>query len=90
MKIDVEGAEFDVLQGLRRTILERRVRLIDLELSDTLAGPNWDPLVPLLHELEGMATSTFSIDQDGKRDPMSVETATHKDFLSHFVLAFDR
>ena len=89
VKIDVEGAELGVLQGLRQTLLERRVRLLDLELDDVLAGADWDELIALLRDLASTASSTFAINDDGTRRPMSVDAASHKDDLSHFVLAFE-
>ena len=78
-----------MLQGLRQTLLERRVRLLDLELDDVLAGADWDELIALLRDLASTASSTFAINDDGTRRPMSVDAASHKDDLSHFVLAFE-
>lgn len=89
VKIDVEGAELEVLRGLRRTIDERRVRLLDLELHEHLAGSTWDELMALLHELAATATSTFTIALDGTRQPTTVAEAATIGRLSHFVLAFD-
>lgn len=48
VKIDVEGAERQVLEGLSRTIAEGRVRTLAIEFVRTVLGAEWAPLCALL------------------------------------------
>ena len=38
MKIDVEGAEYSILKGMRRTLEEKKISRIMLEVSEGMAG----------------------------------------------------
>ena len=88
VKIDVEGAELGVLQGMRSLIDRGKVRMLDLELNAKLAQDDWDPLAALLRDLASRAVSTFAIAGDGSRLPMSVGRALHQEPLPHWVVEF--
>lgn len=89
LKIDVEGGESAVLQGLRGLLKERRIRLLDLELLDLRAGPSWHPLVEELRWIDAtFSPETFTIQSDGHRSPITLAEAIHSDGLQHLVLSF--
>ncbi len=91
LKVDVEGNELAVLQGMSRLLSERRVRLIDLELADTLAGPSWHALEQFLgRTVEEFGAKTFDLNADGTRRPISLEAALHANRLSHLILEFPK
>ncbi|MGZ4693637.1 MAG: FkbM family methyltransferase [Acidimicrobiales bacterium] len=87
VKIDVEGAELDVLVGMRRLLAERRVRFIDVELIDRHAGPAWPELADELRRLQHELGGRFhTIDRHGARHRLDVEAALHHDQLGHLVI----
>lgn len=86
VKIDVEGAELDVLRSLTTTLDHRRIRVLCLELDPALAGPTWPELRELLGGLVHSARATFTINPDGTRRPMTIGEATHAGHLSSWCL----
>ena len=50
LKIDVEGADFDVLKGANRLLTEKKIKFIQVEHSDhiILSGHSWDELVSFM------------------------------------------
>jgi FkbM family methyltransferase len=90
VKVDVEGTECDVLQGMSALLRERRVRLLDVELLDVRAGRRWAELTALLRDLASTSgTATWTIDRSGRRRPVSLGAAIHSNGLQHLVLSFD-
>lgn len=64
IKIDVEGADFDVLKGAERLLTEKKIKFIQVEHSDhiQLSGHSWIELVEYM-ESKGY----FCYDFDGER-----------------------
>jgi FkbM family methyltransferase len=60
VKIDVEGAEVDVLAGLSRLLEERRLRTIMIELKYELQGTRWGEMCDVLTDLSERRGATFS------------------------------
>jgi FkbM family methyltransferase len=66
VKIDVEGAEVDVVAGLAGLLDEERVGTIALELNDR-QGSRWDEMSTLLTELHDQRGARFhSLDDRGR------------------------
>jgi len=87
VKVDVEGAELDVLRGMGRLLRERRVRIIDLELVDAHAGARWDELAGELRRLQTHLGGQFHLlGADGSLRPVDVEGALHRDRVGHLVI----
>jgi FkbM family methyltransferase len=60
VKIDVEGAEIDVLAGLSTLLEERRLRTIVMELKYELQAARWGEMCDLLTDLSERRGATFS------------------------------
>jgi FkbM family methyltransferase len=60
MKIDVEGAEVDVLAGLSALLEERRLRTIVIELKYEIQGTRWGEMCDMLTDLSERSGATFS------------------------------
>jgi FkbM family methyltransferase len=59
VKIDVQGSEFLVFQGMRRLLEERRVDAISFELERDLLGDEFHDLMTFLHELSDSGARFF-------------------------------
>jgi hypothetical protein len=59
VKIDVQGSEFLVLQGMRRLLEERRVDAISFELERDLLGDDFRDLMTFLHGLSDSGARFF-------------------------------
>lgn len=76
VKIDVEGAERHVLEGLARTIDEGRLRSLAIEFVQTTFGTEWEPLCALLHSYRDRYGASFAtVAPDGSRVPRRLEDA---------------
>lgn len=64
LKIDVEGADFNVLKGADRLLTEKKIRFIQVEHSDhiVLSGHSWDELVKYM-ESKGYYCHDFDGEQ---------------------------
>jgi FkbM family methyltransferase len=53
LKIDVEGADYDVLKGAERLLTEKKIRFIQVEHSDhiILSGHSWDDILKYMTSL---------------------------------------
>ena len=88
VKIDVEGTELGVLQGMARLFAEGRIGMICLELDDRLAGSDWAKLCEMLAALSREATATFTLDRRGRRIPLSVDAAIHAPRMASWCMEF--
>jgi FkbM family methyltransferase len=90
IKIDVQGSEFLVFQGMRRLLEERRVDAISFELERDLLGDDFHALMTFLHELSASG-ARFSVPLANGRDRLispeltELEQATK---LSQVVIDF--
>src|SRR4029079_1623595 len=60
VKIDVEGAEVDVMAGLSTLVEERRLGTIVIELNYERQGARWGEMSDLLTDLAEQRGATFS------------------------------
>ncbi|MEZ5142239.1 MAG: FkbM family methyltransferase [Acidimicrobiales bacterium] len=87
VRIDVGGAEDDVLAGMTGLLDAQRVRLLDVHLCDVRAGATWTRLVSRLdHLVQEHEPATFTLDERGHRVPLSLDAAVHCDAVAHLVL----
>jgi len=91
VKIDVEGAESEVLNGMRGTLDAGGVRMIDLEVVRPNAAGNWMQLVDWMRRLvHRYGALVFVVAGDGSARPVVVDhiiaTAGH---FSHVLFVFD-
>jgi hypothetical protein len=91
VKIDVEGAESEVLNGMRGTLDAGGVRMIDLEVVRSNAAGNWMQLVDWMRRLvHRYGALVFVVAGDGSARPVVVDhiiaTAGH---FSHVLFVFD-
>lgn len=83
LKIDVEGADFDVLKGAERLLREKKIKFIQVEKSDhlLLSGHTWEELVSFMSSL-GYGCYDF----DGvKFYPSSGGTSENYYFMADFT-----
>lgn len=76
VKIDVEGAERHVLEGISRTIGQGRVRTLAIEFVRAVLGAEWDPLCALLATYRDRYGASFAtVAPDGSRVHRELEEA---------------
>lgn len=82
VKVDVEGAEYRVMQGMSAAISSGRVQLVVFECVQSLLGRDFERLVRLLAELEtGQGLRCFSLTRDGRLEHLPLELlASHGNF----------
>ncbi|MCZ6626928.1 MAG: FkbM family methyltransferase [SAR324 cluster bacterium] len=87
MKIDVEGHEFEVLEGARRTLERNRsVMLIEIEERH-----NGRPIAEALAEVEALGYSGFAYTPDGLKSLAMFDTAKHCDarnYQDYYIFNF--
>jgi FkbM family methyltransferase len=89
LKVDVEGAELQVINGALGLIRAGRVRYLDLELEHGKLGAEWRDLIQFLRDLQNeLAAETYWIDAAGSLAPLSIDEAVQQSRLAHFVLHF--
>lgn len=89
VKIDVEGAERHVLEGLSRTIADGRVTTVAIEFVRAVLGAEWDPLCRRLATYrDGHGASFATVAADGAAVPIelddAVRVAAFPQVLIHF------
>jgi FkbM family methyltransferase len=90
IKVDVEGYEAEVLQGLMPFIESGRVDCIDVELIDELAGPSWATLEHLLRDMvDRLHARCYKIREDGTLERVNLASVLQGPALSHLLLRFD-
>ena len=90
LKLDIEGGEGAVLEGMRTLIAERRVRTIVLEVNQIARGrvgndDGWHALVRELRALDRVGYTWSTIDRVGGTRHIALEQALEMQFLSHLV-----
>lgn len=76
VKVDVEGAERHVLEGLARAIADGRVGTVAIEFVRALFGDEWEPLVRLLADYRTRYGASFAtVAPDGSPVRRSLEEA---------------
>lgn len=89
VKVDVEGAERHVLEGLARTIAEGRVRMVAIEFVRALFGDEWEPLVRLLGDFRESHGATFAtVAPDGSPVTRSLEEAVEMGAFPQLLIEF--
>lgn len=73
VKIDVEGAEYLVLRGMRGLIAAGTVDRIAVEVSRDRSGSDWPSLVDEIRDLADHGWTCSTIGADGELLPLSVE-----------------
>ena len=89
VKVDVEGAERHVLEGLAGTIAEGRVRTVAIEFVRALFGDEWEPLVRLLGDYrDGHGASFATVAPDGSPVRRSLEEAVEIGAFPQLLIEF--
>ena len=89
VKIDVEGAERHVLEGLSTTIDEGRVRTVAIEFVRAVLGQEWEPLCRLLATYRDRNLASFAtIGPDGSRLPIELDDAIRVGAYPQLVVDF--
>lgn len=74
VKIDVEGAECDVLEGMKGLLRAGAIRMIDVEVVRANAGDAWPRLVASLkHLVDEYGASAHLIALDGTLNPVTID-----------------
>src|SRR5690606_27488989 len=60
IKIDVEGAEYQVLLGMGEAIKQGKIRCIVFECVRSFIAKDWEPFTALLAELQAKNAAHFS------------------------------
>jgi len=90
IKIDVEGGEGAVLEGMRGLLAARRVRTIVLEVNTEAHErignrTGWDTMTRELRALDREGYSWSTLDRLGARCPTTLEQALAEPFLAHLL-----
>lgn len=83
VKIDVEGAELDVVRGLRRTLLESRPVVIFEHFGQDVGGP--DGSASLFDEFERAGYRVFDIDGSGPMNVVDFEETVRRGRVWTFI-----
>lgn len=73
VKVDVEGAEAQVLRGARRLLASGAVTRLSLEVNRPRAGAEWEPLVDELRALHAAGWTFATIREDGTTDDLALD-----------------
>lgn len=73
IKIDVEGGEHHVIEGMRGLLETGRVHLLDLEVIRDNAGEGWPALVRAMRGLVEQGALTYTINWRGGAEPISLD-----------------
>jgi hypothetical protein len=85
VKIDVEGAEHLVLQGMAGLLDSRAVRAVSFELYRERAG-DWSLLTSLLEAREGEGWRFHTIDDEGSLEPIPLSEMLEIGLFSQVVM----
>jgi FkbM family methyltransferase len=90
IKIDVEGGESHVLQGLLPIVEAGLVSMIDVEVDRANSGGNWDELVKMLRRTIDLGASPHTITSRGRPTPTSLDGVLGSPFpTQHLLLSFN-
>jgi FkbM family methyltransferase len=85
VKIDVEGGEPDVLDGMRRLLADGRVELVDVEVSD-VASAGGRRLLRQLEAFVADSATLWELAADGTPQPISPDAIEQRGRLPHVVV----
>jgi FkbM family methyltransferase len=87
MKIDVEGAEFRILQGLHEELVHGRLKSVVFECVRALLGADFDPLLSYLSQLTTRhGFGCFRLDEDGRTLPLPLSVIEQHGNFTQVVL----
>ncbi len=87
MKIDVEGAELQVLRGMRQLLSSGTVARISLEVTrDRMEAAAWDELVDELGGLRERGWQFSTVELDGSTTPLTFDALVDRGVFSQVVL----
>jgi FkbM family methyltransferase len=86
VKIDVEGAEWDVLQGMSGLLASGAVRRISLEILRAQMGATWQPFTAWLREQVAAGWRLSLIAPGGALEAVSLERVLEVGWFPHVVM----
>jgi FkbM family methyltransferase len=91
IKVDVEGGEPDVLEGLEGLFSRGAVRALDIEVMEVNAGRRWDELAACLQRLvTDYGARASVIEADGTLSETAIELIVARRRFLHVVFTFPR
>jgi inositol phosphorylceramide mannosyltransferase catalytic subunit len=88
VKIDVEGAEYQVMRGMEQSLITGRVRHVVFECLATLLGADFEPLIHFLERLEGEhGMRCFRLDQEGRTSVLPLRILAEQGNFTQVVLS---
>ena len=87
IKIDVEGAEPDVLAGLERILAEGRCAQLDVEVSKPLGERQFDELVARIRRLVDGGAGLAELGADGALLPIELDEVVRREHLAHLIVS---
>jgi hypothetical protein len=89
VKIDVEGGERHVLEGLWPLLEAGQVRMVDVEVDRKNAGDGWGELVAMLRRVVDLGASTYTINDRGLVDAVTLDQVVSlARATQHLLLSF--
>jgi FkbM family methyltransferase len=87
VKIDVEGAEEQVLAGMAGLLDSGVVRRVAFEVSRTLSGADWEPLTKRLRALEHGGWTFATIAPSGDAEPVALDAVIEGGRFSQLLMS---
>ena len=89
IKIDVEGAEEQVLAGMERLLASGAPQRVTFEVSRDLMGDEWEPFTERLRRLEREDWAFFTISDAGEPEPISLTAMFERGRFSQVLMQRD-
>jgi FkbM family methyltransferase len=89
VKVDVEGGERHVLQGLWSLLERKQVGLLDVEVDRANAGAGWAEFVEMLRSILKLGATTYVVDSRGHARPVELENVIRRGLpTQHLLFSF--
>ena len=87
VKIDVEGAEYRVLKGMKKSLAAGHIKRVVFELNKSMLQADLEPLLELLKRCRQEQGATFHhIHEDGSLEERSLESFFESPFIPNILM----